>query len=184
EAAVQLQAQTQPPPDPSDLFPRLCVLARSEGGYGFNLHSERARPGQYIRSLDPGSPADHVNGVNIEGMRHAEVVAFIKNGGQETRLLVVDPDTDQHFKRMGVIPTVYHLRDYDGPSISNGSRSPHLNGSSTTQSMSRFLDAFAEIGLRLSPTAAEEKEKARANRSKKRAPQMDWTMKYKLFSNF
>jgi Na(+)/H(+) exchange regulatory cofactor NHE-RF2 len=49
---------------------------------------------------------------------------------------------------------------------------------------SRLLDAFAEIGLRLSPTAAEEKEKARANRSKKRAPQMDWTMKYKLFSNF
>ncbi|CAL8272124.1 unnamed protein product [Lota lota] len=205
-----------PPLDPSQLVPRMCVLARSEAGYGFNLHSERARPGQYIRSLDPGSPAEHaglrpqdrlieVNGVNIEGMRHAEVVAFIKNGGKETRLLVVDPDTDEHFKRMGVIPTVYHLRDYDGPSISNGSRSPHLNGSSTTQSIrstqsnrssqadstqladdegSRFLDAFAEIGLRLSPTAAEEKEKARANRSKKRAPQMDWTMKYKLFSNF
>ncbi|CAL8284719.1 unnamed protein product [Boreogadus saida] len=138
-------------------------------------------------------------------MRHAEVVAFIKNGGEETRLLVVDPDTDEHFKRMGVVPTVDHLRDYDGPSISNGSRSPHLNGKFTTHSIrstqsnqssqadstqmadddgSRLLDAFAEIGLRLSPTAAEEKEKARANRSKKRAPQMDWTMKYKLFSNF
>ncbi|KAK0156398.1 Na(+)/H(+) exchange regulatory cofactor NHE-RF2 [Merluccius polli] len=216
EAAAQLQSQTQPPLDPSELVPRLCVLARSEAGYGFNLHSERARPGQYIRSLDPGSPAEHaglrpqdrlveVNGVNIESMRHAEVVAFIKNGGEESRLLVVDPDTDEHFKRMGVVPTVYHLRDYDGPSISNGSRSPHLNGSSTTQSIrstqsnlssqvdstqladddgSHLLDAFAEIGLRLSPTAAEEKEKARANRSKKRAPQMDWTMKYKLFSNF
>ena len=51
-----------------------------------------------------------MNGENIEGMRHAEVVAFIKNGGEETRLLVVDPDTDEYFKRMGVIPTIYHLR--------------------------------------------------------------------------
>ncbi|CAL8265095.1 unnamed protein product [Gadus morhua 'NCC'] len=216
EAATQLEPQTQPPLDPSELVPRMCVLARSEAGYGFNLHSERARPGQYIRSLDAGSPAEHaglrpqdrlieVNGVNIEGMRHAEVVAFIKNGGEGTRLLVVDPDTDEHFKTKGVVPTVDHLRDYDGPSISNGSRSPHLNGKFTTHSIrstqsnqssqadstqmaddegSRLLDAFAEIGLRLSPTAAEEKEKARANRSKKRAPQMDWTMKYKLFSNF
>ncbi|KAG7268187.1 hypothetical protein CRUP_029802 [Coryphaenoides rupestris] len=130
-------------------------------------------------------------------MRHAEVVAFIKNGGEETRLLVVDPDTDEHFKRIGVIPTVYHLKDYDGPSISNisnGSRSPHLNGSSTTQSIrstqsnltggttegTASSDAIRqELGLRLSPTAAEEKEKARANRAKKRAPQMDWSMKYK-----
>ncbi|KAG5263185.1 hypothetical protein AALO_G00283530, partial [Alosa alosa] len=28
------------------------------GGADFNLHSEKSRPGQYIRSLDPGSPAD------------------------------------------------------------------------------------------------------------------------------
>lgn len=44
--------------------------------------------------------------MNIEGMRHAEVVAFIKKGGNETRLLVVDPDTDEYFKMKGVIPTV------------------------------------------------------------------------------
>ena len=51
-----------------------------------------------------------MNGVNIEGMRHAEVVAFIKNGGEGTRLLVVDPDTDEHFKTKGFVPTVDHLR--------------------------------------------------------------------------
>ncbi|KAM4598504.1 Na(+)/H(+) exchange regulatory cofactor NHE-RF2 isoform 2-T2 [Polymixia lowei] len=216
QAHSQAQSQSRPPVDPSELFPRLCHLMRAEMGYGFNLHSEKSRPGQYIRSLDRGSPADlaglrpqdrlvEVNGVNIEGMRHAEVVAFIKTGGDETRLLVVDPETDEHFKRMGVVPTVCHLKDYDGPSISNGSPSPQINGSSTTQSIrsthsdlssqgnstqladdegSRLLDPFAEIGLRLSPTAAEAKEKARAKRSKKRAPQMDWTMKYQLFSNF
>lgn len=51
-----------------------------------------------------------VNGVNIEGMRHAEVVAFVKKGGDETWLLVVDPETDEHFKRRGIIPTVVHVK--------------------------------------------------------------------------
>ncbi|KAL0993374.1 hypothetical protein UPYG_G00106930 [Umbra pygmaea] len=213
EALAQTQTQdARPPVDPSELLPRLCHLVRAETGYGFNLHSEKSRPGQYIRSLDPGSPADRaglkpqdrlveVNGVNIEGMRHAEVVAFIKSGGDETRLLVVDPDTDEHFKKMGVIPLVSHVKDY---SISNGSPSPQINGSSTTRSIqsqnsdlssvdnsmqlgedeSRRLDPFAEMGLLLSPTAAEAKQKAHAKRAKKRAPQMDWDKKHELFSNF
>lgn len=51
-----------------------------------------------------------VNGVNIEGMRHADVVAFIKKGGDETWLLVVDPETDEHFKKKGVIPTISHVK--------------------------------------------------------------------------
>ncbi|XP_026212320.1 Na(+)/H(+) exchange regulatory cofactor NHE-RF2 [Anabas testudineus] len=209
------QSQSQSQVHPSQLAPRLCHLVRSETGYGFNLHSDRSRPGQYIRSLDPGSPADHaglrpqdrlieVNGVNIEGMRHAEVVAFIKKGGDETWLLVVDPDTDDHFKRRGIIPTVSHIKDYDGPPISNGSPSPHINGSSTTQSIrstrsnfssqgnsnemadsesGRLSDPFAEMGLSLSATAAEEKMKVHA-KEKKKAPQMDWMKKYELFSNF
>nr|XP_046271188.1 Na(+)/H(+) exchange regulatory cofactor NHE-RF2 [Scatophagus argus] len=213
QSQSQSQSHSQPQAEPSELAPRLCHLVRSETGYGFNLHSDRSRPGQYIRSLDPGSPADHaglrpqdrlveVNGVNIEGMRHAEVVAFIKKGGDETWLLVVDPDTDEHFKRRGIVPTVSHLRDYDGPSISNGSANPHINGSSTTQSIrstqsdlssqgnstqladdegGRLLDPFAEMGL--SATAAEEKMKIHS-KEKKRAPQMDWMKKYELFSNF
>lgn len=48
--------------------------------------------------------------MNIEGMRHAEVVAFIKKGGEETWLLVVDPDTDEHFKKRGIVPTAGHVR--------------------------------------------------------------------------
>ncbi|KAM4530286.1 Na(+)/H(+) exchange regulatory cofactor NHE-RF2 [Odontesthes bonariensis] len=215
EAHSQAQSQSRPQVDPSELVPRLCHLVRSEMGYGFNLHSDRSRPGQYIRSLDPGSPADHaglrpqdrlveVNGVNIEGMRHAEVVAFIKKGGDETWLLVVDPDTDEHFKRRGVVPMISHVKDYDGPSISNGSPNPQINGSSTTQSIrstrsnisslgnstqladdedGQLVDPFAEMGLTLSATAAEEKMKVHA-KEKRKAPQMDWMKKYELFSNF
>lgn len=37
--------------------PRLCVLKKGEGGYGFNLHSEKSRPGQFIRAVDDNSPA-------------------------------------------------------------------------------------------------------------------------------
>lgn len=44
---------------PRELRPRLCHLRRGPQGYGFNLHSDKSRPGQYIRSVDPGSPASH-----------------------------------------------------------------------------------------------------------------------------
>ncbi|TKS91848.1 Na(+)/H(+) exchange regulatory cofactor NHE-RF2 [Collichthys lucidus] len=218
EGQTPSQPQSQPQVDPSELVPRLCHLVRSEMGYGFNLHSERSRPGQYIRSLDPGSPADHaglrpqdrlveVNGVNIESMRHAEVVAFIKKGGDETWLLVVDPDTDENFKRRGVIPTVSHLRAicvqimmvrpyptapptfrFNGSSTSQSIRSTHSDLSSQGNStqladddVGRLMDPFAELGL--SATAAEEKMKVHA-KEKKKAPQMTWLKKYELFSNF
>lgn len=42
-----------------ELRPRLCHLRKGPQGYGFNLHSDKSRPGQYIRSVDPGSPAAH-----------------------------------------------------------------------------------------------------------------------------
>lgn len=34
------------------------MIQRGSNGYGFNLHSERARPGQYIRAVDENSPAE------------------------------------------------------------------------------------------------------------------------------
>uniref|UniRef100_A0AAZ3S7R5 PDZ domain-containing protein n=1 Tax=Oncorhynchus tshawytscha TaxID=74940 RepID=A0AAZ3S7R5_ONCTS len=194
-AHVNAHAQVaRTPVDPSELFPRLCHLVRAETGYGFNLHSEKSRPGQYIRSLDPGSPADHaglrpqdrlieVNGVNVEGMRHAEVVAFVKRGGDETRLLVVDPDTDHHFKKMGVTPLASHVKGRPTPLFickteylfQVYSYKPCQRHSTLGEDeASRLMDPFAEIGLLLSPTAAEAKEKAHAKRAKKRAPQMDW----------
>lgn len=62
ETPPQTESPTQSHPqakvDLSRLAPRLCHMVRSENGYGFNLHSDRSRPGQYIRSLDPGSAAD------------------------------------------------------------------------------------------------------------------------------
>uniref|UniRef100_A0A7M4F8F5 NHERF family PDZ scaffold protein 2 n=1 Tax=Crocodylus porosus TaxID=8502 RepID=A0A7M4F8F5_CROPO len=101
--------------------PRLCHLKKGPNGYGFNLHSEKSRPGQFIRSVDPDSPASkaglrpqdkliEVNGINVEGMKHSEVVSHIKSKENEAKLLVVDPEMDDYFKKLGVTPTEEHIK--------------------------------------------------------------------------
>ncbi|XP_053550323.1 Na(+)/H(+) exchange regulatory cofactor NHE-RF2 [Bombina bombina] len=190
--------------------PRLCHLKKGSNGYGFNLHSEKSRPGQFIRSVDPGSPAAkaglkpqdrlvEVNGQNVDSMKHSEVVTNIKSRENETTLLVVDPETDDYYKKLGVTPTEAHAKGAIPQPLTNGTAQTQLNGGSSTSSSHSDLqnpdkdiqgndlntkDPFEESGLRLSPTAAEAKEKARAKRSNKRAPQMDWSKKHEIFSNF
>ncbi|XP_027141162.1 Na(+)/H(+) exchange regulatory cofactor NHE-RF1 [Larimichthys crocea] len=123
----------------TELRPRLCVIQRGSNGYGFNLHSERARPGQYIRAVDEDSPAERaglqpkdrivqVNGVSVEGKTHSEVVAAIKVGGNVVRLLVVDPDTDAFFKRCRVAPTSDHITGPLPEPVINGGMEEKVNG--------------------------------------------------------
>lgn len=59
-------------------------------------------------SSDVSFSPSQVNGVNIQGLRHSEVVALIKAGGEEVRLLVVDPETDELFHTLGLTPTTSH----------------------------------------------------------------------------
>uniref|UniRef100_A0A8C6JV98 Uncharacterized protein n=1 Tax=Melopsittacus undulatus TaxID=13146 RepID=A0A8C6JV98_MELUD len=185
-----------------ELCPRLCHLKKGPNGYGFNLHSEKSRPGQFIRSVDPDSPASRsglrpqdrlveVNGINVEGLRHSEVVSHIKARENEARLLVVDPETDEYFKKLGVTPTEEHTKGVGCSHISPMAAppSPPLSAAdftpfSTQDGDIEKKDPFEESGLSLSPTAAEAKEKVRAKRVKKRAPQMDWNKKREIFSNF
>ncbi|XP_056227826.1 Na(+)/H(+) exchange regulatory cofactor NHE-RF2 [Seriola aureovittata] len=249
--ATDTELQVEPSPEPTtELIPRLCHLVKGEHGYGFNLHSDKTKCGQFVRSVDPGSAAEsadirpgdrlvEVNGVNIDGLRHSEVVALIRAGGEEVRLLVVDQETDELFHRLGISPIASHVQEVyvdesatesapptpspttelpatdppvinvtltDSPitkmspkSRTNGSSASQSSRSSTTQSeisssdMSiqvpdeedrRVSDPFVDGGLRLSPTAAEAKQKALASRNKKRAPPMDWSKKQEIFSNF
>uniref|UniRef100_A0A3Q2YSM1 SLC9A3 regulator 2 n=1 Tax=Hippocampus comes TaxID=109280 RepID=A0A3Q2YSM1_HIPCM len=186
-------------PEPStELLPRLCHLIKGEMGYGFNLHSNKAKGGQFVRSVDPHSPAERadvrpgdrlveVNGMNIEHLRHSEVVAFIKAGEQEVRLLVVDQETDELFHRLGITPTaspIIHVTLTDAP-VTNMSPKQRTNGSCVPdEDDRRVLDPFMDSGLRLSPTAAEAKQKVLGRRNKKRAPPMDWNKKQEIFSNF
>jgi len=104
----------------AELRPRLCHMKKAPTGYGFNLHSEKNKPGQYIRAVDDDSPAHdaglkprdkivQVNSKSVIGMQHSDVVAAIKAGGDETSLLVVDPETDAFFSSCKVTPTEEHL---------------------------------------------------------------------------
>ncbi|KAM9770852.1 LOW QUALITY PROTEIN: Na(+)/H(+) exchange regulatory cofactor NHE-RF2 [Menidia menidia] len=242
-ASETSSSATDPEPEPrAELLPRLCHLLKGGSGYGFNLYSDRKKGVQFVRSVDPDSPAQRggvragdrvleVNGVTTGDLRHSEVVALIRAGGQEVRLLVVDQNTDELFLRLGIMPTSSHIREVyvdeappppppppttDTPIISvtmtdspvptpspksrtNGSSASQSSSSSTSQSeisssdMSfqvpeeddrRVSDPLVDCGLRLSPTAAEAKQKVLATRSKKRAPPMDWSKKQELFSNF
>ncbi|KAM7372191.1 hypothetical protein PAMP_009380 [Pampus punctatissimus] len=204
----------------TELRPRLCVIRRESNGYGFNLHSERARPGQYIRAVDEDSPAERaglqpkdrivqVNGVSVEGKTHSEVVAVIKAGGDETRLLVVDPDTDAFFKRCRVAPSLDHLTGSLPKPVVNGEMEEKVNGRGAKEAeMDSKLsvspspsNASSNTSLTTPPTNTppeglitnsipalnltlqQVKERAHQKRSNKRAPPMDWTKKNELFSN-
>ena len=83
-----------------ELRPRLCFLIKGERGYGFHLHGERNRGGQFIRKVEPGSSADlaglkpgdrvvEVNGENVESETHHQVSDFTVNykTGQERNKL-------------------------------------------------------------------------------------------------
>ncbi|XP_072319468.1 Na(+)/H(+) exchange regulatory cofactor NHE-RF2 [Eucyclogobius newberryi] len=120
---TETELQVAPSPEPTtNLLPRLCHLLKGDNGYGFHLHSYKKRAGQFVRLVDPGSPAEQadirpgdriveVNGLNVDGLKHSEVVAFIRAGGDEVQLLVVDPKTDEFFQRLGITPTTCHVKD-------------------------------------------------------------------------
>ncbi|XP_032312793.1 Na(+)/H(+) exchange regulatory cofactor NHE-RF1 isoform X2 [Camelus ferus] len=154
-----------------ELRPRLCAMKRGPNGYGFNLHSDKSKPGQFIRSVDPDSPAEasglraqdrivEVNGVCMEGKQHGDVVSAIKAGGDEAKLLVVDKETDEFFKKCKVIPSQEHLNGPLPEPFTNGeirkdlpTPSPaHPHPASLCQEDSR--EALTETASETRPTLA------------------------------
>ncbi|MGH0117103.1 UNVERIFIED_CONTAM: hypothetical protein FKN15_030948 [Acipenser sinensis] len=99
-----------------DLKPRLCCMSKGENGYGFHLHGEKGKSGQFIRKVEANSPAEaagmhagdrvvEVNGVNVEKETHHQVVQRIKALEKETRLLVVDKETDEFLRGLSLACT-------------------------------------------------------------------------------
>ncbi|KAF0887091.1 NHRF1 protein, partial [Crocuta crocuta] len=216
-------------PEPHELRPRLCTMKKGANGYGFNLHSDKSKPGQFIRAVDPDSPAEAsglraqdrivevVNGVCMEGKQHADVVSAIKAGGDETKLLVVDKETDEFFKKCKVVPSQEHLNgplpepftngeirkensqealpevasesprsalarstSSDTSEELNSQDSPRKQDSTAPSSTSSSSDPILDFNISL----AVAKERAHQKRGNRRAPQMDWSKKNELFSNF
>ncbi|XP_031416578.1 Na(+)/H(+) exchange regulatory cofactor NHE-RF1, partial [Clupea harengus] len=206
------------PQDVKDaLRPRLCVIPKGPNGYGFNLHSEKTRPGQYVRAVDEDSPAERaglkpkdrileVNGTGVEGKQHSQVVGIIRSGGEETTLLVVDPETEIYFKRCRVTPALEHLTGPLPEPATNGDMDEKVNGkvaekaepkvsvspspsnassnaSLSTPPTSTPPPEVAEAPPALSMSLKQVKEMAHQKRIQKRAPAMDWSKKNELFSN-
>lgn len=185
--------------------PRLCHMKKGTSGYGFNLHSDKNKPGQFIRAVDEDSPAERaglrpqdkiiqVNGVPVLGMQHSEVVAAIKAGGDETTLLVVDAEAEEFFKRCKVQPTEVHLTGTLPEPVSGraSDEEEHAETVTTTYISTTTITTTTTVEEVPSPSAdilglgmslAEAKERARQNRMAKKAPSMDWSKKNELFSS-
>ena len=144
---------------------RLCHIIQWKhfNGYGFNLHAEKGKPGQFIGKVDEDSPAEaaglkegdriiEVNGVNIANENHKQVVQRIKAIPNQTKLLVVDSEADKYFKANNItikssLPDVLHLQtpvpNDDGEIDINGEKND-ANGEDTSSHKSEKSAASAE----------------------------------------
>ncbi|KAH0629455.1 hypothetical protein JD844_011527 [Phrynosoma platyrhinos] len=187
-------------------------MKKGPNGYGFNLHSDKTKPGQYVRAVDPDSPAEAA-GLQPQDriIEHADVVSAIRSGGDDTKLLVVDSLTDEFFKKCKVIPSEAHLKGPLPEPVANGdvekensrddqpepvpespsspvhvSASPALNephNEVNSQEKEEKSIPASDPVLDLDIPLAVAKERAHQKRTSKRAPQMDWSKKNELFSN-
>jgi len=138
--------------------PRYCFIIKRPdfSGYGFNLHAEKSRPGQFIGKVDENSPAEiaglregdrivEVNGINISQENHKQVVQRIKAVPNETKLLVVDKIADEYYKKINVMvkssmPNVL-VRSSEDEAISSSGK-PEVNGNNNNNN---FQEAVVPV---------------------------------------
>ncbi|RXM33738.1 Na(+)/H(+) exchange regulatory cofactor NHE-RF2 [Acipenser ruthenus] len=146
-----------------DLKPRLCCMSKGDNGYGFHLHGEKGKNGQFIRKVEANSPAEaagmhagdrvvEVNGVNVEKETHHQVVQRIKAVEKETRLLVVDKETDELLR--GLRLTCTEEMAHSGVSVP-GQAAVKQNGTAWKQQ----LALNSEAPKRMSRTHSSESRK-------------------------
>lgn len=79
-------------------------MEKAPGGYGFHLHGEKGKSGQFIRLVEHDTPASaagllagdrlvFVNGENVDGESHQQVVSRIRATSEALELIVVDAET-------------------------------------------------------------------------------------------
>ncbi|XP_053451212.1 Na(+)/H(+) exchange regulatory cofactor NHE-RF4 isoform X1 [Nycticebus coucang] len=101
--------------------PRCLHLEKGPQGFGFLLREEKGldgRPGQFLREVDPGQPAEKagmqagdrlvaVAGESVEGLGHEETVSRIRAQGSRVSLTVVDPAADRFFTMVRLSPLLF-----------------------------------------------------------------------------
>ncbi|KAM6986718.1 Na(+)/H(+) exchange regulatory cofactor NHE-RF3 [Aplochiton taeniatus] len=100
--------------------PKLCYLVKGSAGYGFSLRSVNGEQGVSMTDLSPGGVAEkagvklhdrvvEVNGENVENLSHDNIVEMIKAaGGNSILFLLVDEETDRHYKSQRMVLTAQH----------------------------------------------------------------------------
>lgn len=183
--------------------PRQCHVIKWPDfqGYGFNLHAEKERGGQYIGKIDDNSPAQdaglrehdriiEVNNENIENETHQQVIARIKAGGDETKLLVVDKEADAYYKSRGItvtsqMPEVEFRQTArrTGTNVTNGDSAPAPQQTRSEPVVQKSEPAQANGGDFLNLSAKEMRE--RIAQKKKNDPKqksnMDFRSKFEIF---
>ncbi|GLV42960.1 uncharacterized protein CBL_20516 [Carabus blaptoides fortunei] len=156
---------------------RLCHVIKNDNfdGYGFNLHAEKGKPGQYIGKVDEGSPAEsaglrqgdriiEVNGASIANETHKQVVQRIKALPNETKLLVIDPedetnnDNDNNVQPANIV--IDSNSNASSKTASDASTALANNGQSYTEENMNSNNG----SLNLSMTAAELRAKLAAKK--------------------
>ena len=111
-AAAAIVAAAVASKSDDDFKPRLVTLIKDQT-YGFYLTDEE---GHYLRNIVEGEAADlagikagdrivEINGTNVEGSSHAEVVNMIRESEEKVSFLIVDEETDAHFKAKNILIT-------------------------------------------------------------------------------
>jgi len=101
--------------------PRLCHIVKGDKGYGFHLYGAKQSNEHFIRKVEDASPSSHaglltgdrivaVNGMNVHGLAHSEVVGKIKEIADSTDLLVIDETASKYCKENNIVVDDEFLR--------------------------------------------------------------------------
>lgn len=98
--------------------PRLCTIHKwaDYDGYGFTLEYDEFRDQELITQIQEDGPAHsggvrdedrivEVNGTNIIGLSHLEVIKLIRTDETTVALLVVDEEAESYYSAAGIVVT-------------------------------------------------------------------------------
>ncbi|XP_062861397.1 Na(+)/H(+) exchange regulatory cofactor NHE-RF3 [Trichomycterus rosablanca] len=104
---------------------KLCFLQKTSGGFGFSVKSTKGEQGVFMVDVIAGGIADkagvkvkdrlvEINGENVEGDTHEQIVQKVKSAGNSVMFLLVDEETDKYYKHKNIklgasLATVKHL---------------------------------------------------------------------------
>jgi len=136
---------------------RLCHIVKWDdfNGYGFNLHAQKGKNGQFIGKVDEGSPSlaaglrqgdriVEVNEIDIANETHNQVVERIKAFANETKLLVVDQEADDYFRENNIVikGTMSNIKVIKTPERNPNSVEDRSEGSNCSVDEVSALPAF------------------------------------------